>query len=295
MVAPAISHIDTIPVAPGGGVAPNPVGALGESFRMASGSNVRSREGVPVRLEEEVGMFRTIHAMHPGPTTVPRLSARMENRKRAWSAVTHESSQVTGDASTTTHSSEQRRSARVALQHPRHTLMLDTEWPTQRVATAAHANLTMVAQPGLQGPRITVWYLSRPCGRRMGWRGRVVETSLASGWLVHFDELPSRGSERDREFWVSATEDEWEWGHREYSSLHGDQTLDPSAGTVQRVQRLVPSGSGRAWPDVFHACIRVLASLWSGAAAVGWVEATCGLEAGLSRLLDDEGLTGLVS
>ena len=108
-------------------------------------------------------------------------------------------------------------------------------------------------------PRVTVWYCDDQ-EQAKAYHGVVVRVCRFNGLLVRFI-----GS--DDEYWVSATEDEFVWGHayvdgQSCTMTKGIARARPPARRLGEHElapfAAAPAQGGRAWPLAFHSCMSTL-------------------------------------
>ena len=149
-------------------------------------------------------------------------------------------------------------------------------------------------------PRVTVWYRDDE-GQVKAYHGVAVRVCRLNGLLVRFI-----GS--DDEYWVSATDDEFAWGHA-YADGQSSTTAKGTARARPPARCLgedklapfaaAPAQGARAWPLAFHSCLSTLRLLEWQLSASQWLkrEVTMSLEAVRGRpesSADERGLTHLV-
>ena len=149
-------------------------------------------------------------------------------------------------------------------------------------------------------PRVTVWY-SEPDGHVKAWHGVVVRVCRQNGLLVRF----VGGTKANEDYWVSATEDDWAWGHAyadgRTTAPKGIARARPPARNVEQALALfeVTAQVGlRGWPIAFHECFEALDLLRWQLQNANWlrrdVQASLCTAGNNSDSADERGLTHLV-
>ena len=147
-------------------------------------------------------------------------------------------------------------------------------------------------------PRITVWY-SEDNGHAKAWHGVVAGVCRENGLLVRF----AGGTAANEDYWVSATEDEWAWGHAyadgRTPARKGIARARPPARKVEQALapfEAAPQVGLRGWPVAFHKCFEALKLLRWQLQAANWLrrDVQVSLAGGHLDSVDECGLTHLV-
>lgn len=185
-------------------------------------------------------------------------------------------------------------------------LKTSTECMNEDAPRASRKSIDGSSQPvserlhAVRCPRVTVWY-REPDRHVKAWHGVVVRVCRQNGLLVRF----VGGTKANEDYWVSATEDEWAWGHAyadgRTTAPKGIARARPPARNVEQALALfeVTAQVGlRGWPIAFHECFEALNLLRWQLQNANWlrrdVQASLCTAGNNLDSADERGLTHLV-